>query len=100
MGLPPVSAAIAVAHQTKLADSLIGMRAAGAQLSAAVKVAATVPVFTLAVARDLARLPELVEQIFAWHDLGHTSPNMTSASTSGTEQTRQASRPSHSGEVC
>jgi hypothetical protein len=98
-GLPPVSAAIAVAHQTKLADSLIGMRAAGAQLSAAVKVAATVPVFTLAVTRDLARLPELVEQIFAWHDLGRTSPNMTSASLPGTEQTHQVSRPSYSGEV-
>jgi hypothetical protein len=65
--LGPTEAAIALAHQTKLADSLIGMRAAGAQLAAAAAVAATVPVYALSVARDLARLPELVEQVFAWH---------------------------------
>jgi hypothetical protein len=65
--LGPTGGAIALAHQTKLADSLIGMRAAGAQLTAAASVAATVPVYSLTVARDLARLPELVEQVFAWH---------------------------------
>jgi hypothetical protein len=71
--LGPTGAVIALAHQTKLADSLIGMRAAGAQLAAAAAVAATVPVYALSVARDLARLPELVEQVFAWHQ-GMTSP--------------------------
>ena len=63
----PVPGAIALAHQTKLADSLVGMRAAGTQLAAAAAVAATVPVFTLSVARDLTRLNELVKQIFHWH---------------------------------
>jgi hypothetical protein len=97
--LPPVGAAIAVAHQTKLADSLIGMRAAGAQLSAAIAVVSTVPVFTLAVARDLTRLPELVQQIFDWHDVARTSASMPISSVPGTEHTRKPSFTSYSPEV-
>lgn len=61
------AAAIGLAHQTKLADSLIGMAAAGAQLAAAARLAAGVPVWTLAPVRDLPRLPAVVEQIMAWH---------------------------------
>ena len=98
--LPPVGSAVAVAHQTKLADSLIGIRAAGVQLSAAIAVAATVPVFTLSVARDLARLPELVEQVFAWHDVGRTSKHSANGPLAGAEQTYRASQTSHSDEVC
>ncbi len=65
--LSAAAAAIGLAHQTKLADSLIGMAAAGAQLAAAARLAAGVPVWTLAPVRDLTRLPAVVEQIMAWH---------------------------------
>lgn len=65
--LSAAGAAIGLAHQTKLADSLIGMPAAGAQLSAAARLASTVPVWTLKMVRDLSSLPSVVEQIIAWH---------------------------------
>lgn len=65
--LSAVAAAIGLAHQTKLADSLIGMVAAGAQLAAAARLATTVPVWTLSPVRDLDRLPDVVEQIMQWH---------------------------------
>lgn len=68
--LPGAAAAIGLAHQTKLPDSLIGIDAAGSKLAAAARVALTVPVWTLAAARDLARLPDVVEQVIAW-----TAPN-------------------------
>ena len=65
--LPAAAAAIGLAHQTKLADSLVGMLAAGAQLTAAARLAGTVPVWTLSAARDLGRLPAVVAQLLAWH---------------------------------
>jgi len=65
--LPAAAAAIGLAHQTKLADSLVGMAAAGTQLAAAARLAATVPVWNLTAVRDLARLPEVVAEIMNWH---------------------------------
>ena len=74
--LSAAAAAIGLAHQTKLADSLIGMAAAGAQLAAAARLAVGVPVYTLAPVRDLGRLPAVVEQIMAWHlGAGATEPS-------------------------
>ncbi len=68
--LSSAAAAIGLAHQTKLADALIGMVAAGTQLAAAARLAVNVPVWAIAPVRDLARLPEVVEQIMHWH--GHS----------------------------
>jgi hypothetical protein len=65
--LTAAAAAIGLAQQTKLADSLIGMSAAGMQLGAAARLATMVPVWTLSTARDLARLPAIVAQIISWH---------------------------------
>jgi hypothetical protein len=62
-----VAAAIALAHQTKLPGTLVGLHAAGSQLAAAAAVAATVPVWTLRAVRDFSVLPALVEQILEWH---------------------------------
>lgn len=65
--LPGGAAAIGLAHQTKLADSLIGTAAAGSQLIAAARLASTVPVWNLATARELQRLPQVVARIMDWH---------------------------------
>lgn len=65
--VPGAAAAIGLAHQTKLPDSLIGIEAACSKLGAAARVVSTVPVWTLAAARDLTRLSEVVEQIIAWN---------------------------------
>ena len=64
--LTPSEATIALAHQTKLPPSLVGLRAAGTQLAAAAVVAGTVPVWTLHPVRDIARLDPLVRQIMEW----------------------------------
>jgi hypothetical protein len=64
--LAPSEATIALAHQTKLPASLVGLRAAGSQLVAAAAVAATVPVWTLHAVRDVGRLGDLVRQIIEW----------------------------------
>lgn len=61
-----MEATIALAQQTKLPDSLVGLRAAGTHLSAAAAVAASVPVWNLSVVRDLSRLDAVVRQIFDW----------------------------------
>lgn len=64
--LTPVEATIALAHQTKLPDALVGLRAAATHLSAAAAVAETVPVWTLNVVRDVSRLDAMVRQILDW----------------------------------
>lgn len=61
------AAAVALAHQTKLSDALVGLAGAGRQLRAAAAVAATTPVFTLRVERDFDALPAVVERLLAWH---------------------------------
>ena len=70
------AAAVALAHHTKLPDSLVGLRAAGARLRTAVALASTVPVYSLEIARSFTHLPAAIEQLFAWHgefvgDRGH-----------------------------
>lgn len=60
-------AVVSLAHQTKLADSLIGLRAAGAHLRLAAEVAASVPLYRMPIARDFARLPAVLEQLRQWH---------------------------------
>lgn len=64
--LSPSEATIALAHQTKLPASLVGLRGAGSQLTAAAAVATTVPVWTLRAVRDVGKLDELVQQITQW----------------------------------
>jgi hypothetical protein len=61
------AAAVGIAQQTKLADSLIGMSAAATQLKSAARLAANVPVWTLTAVRDLSRIQGVVAQIMAWH---------------------------------
>jgi hypothetical protein len=64
--LAPGEAAIGLAQQTKLPDSLIGLRAAGSRLASAAAVAANVPVWRLNVPRDLSKLAAVVSQIIDW----------------------------------
>lgn len=64
--LSRVEGAIALARHTKLPDSLVGLRAAGAQLATAAKVAGSVPVWRLNVVRDMSRLEEIVRQLIEW----------------------------------
>jgi hypothetical protein len=64
--LSPTDAAMALALQTKLPASLVGLRAAGSQLSAAAGVAATVPVWRLYTVRDANRLDSVVRQVTEW----------------------------------
>jgi len=66
--LSAVAAAVALAHQTKLPDSLIGLRAAALQLAAAVATAGTVPVWKLRMVRDFGLLPTAVKRILQWHE--------------------------------
>jgi hypothetical protein len=59
--------AVAMAQRSKLPDTLIGYVAAGAKLKTAAKIAATVPIYSLELARDFQRLPEVVQQLLEWH---------------------------------
>jgi len=76
--MSPSAAAVSLAHHTKLPDSLVGIRAAGLRLRSAATVAATVPVYSLRIARSFAKLPFVVEQLFAWHNAASTSTDITS----------------------
>lgn len=64
--LSPLEAAIALARHTKLADSLVGLRAAGSQLATAAKVATSVPLWMLHIVRDMNRLDLIVRQLIEW----------------------------------
>ena len=61
------AALVALAHQTKLPDSLVGFRAAGGQLRNAATVVGSTPVYTLQVARDFGALAGVVDQMMDWH---------------------------------
>jgi hypothetical protein len=65
--------AIALSRHAKVPDSLSGLDAAGVRLKAAATVAATVPVYTLYVARDFDILPEIIQQLQSWHGTASTS---------------------------
>jgi hypothetical protein len=64
--LSGVAAAMALLPQARLAP-LLGKSEASVLLDRAVRLAVAVPVYTLRVARDFARLDEVVEQLLAWH---------------------------------
>ncbi len=68
-------AAIALAQQKKLADTLIGYGDAASRLPRAAALAAAVAVYELHVPRDFAALPGVVEQIIGWH--GAATSGMT-----------------------
>lgn len=68
--LPTILAASSLAREKKLTDELVGFSAAGAMLRWIAHVVSTVPVYRLAVLRDLARLPDVVHEIMAWHGEG------------------------------
>ncbi len=73
LALLGTDAAVALAHQTKLADPLIGYSAAGAQLKSAVAIAAHVPIWTLSIVRDFTQLQAVTEQILHWHQTSAAS---------------------------
>jgi hypothetical protein len=63
-------AAAELAHGKKLTDGLIGSAEAGSMLGWIAKVTANVPVYRMAILRDLERLPEVVAEVMAWHGVG------------------------------
>jgi hypothetical protein len=65
--LSPAEATIALALRMKLADNLIGLRAAGARLARLATLASNVPVYRLRLVRDWARFSEGVQQLLEWH---------------------------------
>ncbi|HEX2779598.1 MAG TPA: hypothetical protein VHM30_08875 [Gemmatimonadaceae bacterium] len=65
--LPRGAAAVVLAQQTKLAATLVGIHAAGTQLRVAARIAESVRVWTLSVARDLSRLPAIVDVLRGWN---------------------------------
>lgn len=65
--LTGVAAAMALLPQVRLAR-LLGGTEAPVLLDRASRLAERVPVFTLSVARDFQRLPDVVAQVLDWHD--------------------------------
>jgi hypothetical protein len=63
-----VPAAMALLGQTKI-GRMLGPRFARELLDGAVAIASSVPVYELSIARDLDRLPEVVDQVAEWHGL-------------------------------
>jgi hypothetical protein len=64
--LAPIEAAISVVAHAKI-GALLGKDAAPDLLAWAVELAQAVPVYRLIVPRDAARLPEVVDCVWAWH---------------------------------
>lgn len=64
--LPAVRAALSLVQHTKL-GALLGKSEAPVLFDRAVRVAAAVPVYELAIVRDLDRIPEVVTQLTDWH---------------------------------
>ncbi len=71
--LAGVAVAMALLPQARLAP-LLGKSEASVLLDRAVRLAAAVPTWTLRVARDFARLDEVVAQILAWHGGAPAAP--------------------------
>lgn len=69
IALSPSAAAIALIRYSK-AGMLLGGSEAGIVLHRAAAIAARVPVYELHLVRDLARLDEVVGQLFEWHAAG------------------------------
>jgi hypothetical protein len=68
--LPAVRAALSLVQHAKL-GALLGKSEAPVLFDRAVRVAAAVPVYELAIVRDLDRIPEVVAQLTDWHEV-HT----------------------------
>lgn len=66
VSLDGVAAAMALLPQARLAP-LLGKSEASVLLDRAVRLAAVVPTYTLRVARDFARLDDVVSRLLAWH---------------------------------
>lgn len=66
VALPPLVAAISVVAHVKI-GKMLGAGAAPIMLERAARLARSVPVRRLAMPRDLTRLPEVAQQILAWH---------------------------------
>jgi hypothetical protein len=64
--LAPLSAALALVRHAKL-GALLGRSAAELLLERAALLSGDVPVYTLEVVRDFARLPEVTSQLASWH---------------------------------
>jgi hypothetical protein len=71
--LPTVRAAVSLVQHAKL-GALLGKSEAPVLLDRAVRVAAAVPVYELAIVRDLDRIPDVVAQLTEWHP-AHTPAN-------------------------
>ncbi len=71
--LPAVRAALSLVQHAKL-GALLGKSEAPVLFDRAVRVAAAVPVYELAIVRDLDRIPEVVAQLTDWHEV-HTPAN-------------------------
>lgn len=65
--LDQVEAALVLNLNAKLTDPLTGLTSAGRRLTAAARLARSVPVFALDLVRDLSRLDEVVARLLAWH---------------------------------
>lgn len=68
----PVPAAVNIVKHLKV-GGVMGGAEAGVSFDRAVRVAQSVPVYTLFVVRDLARIDEVVAQIMEWHRLPEAS---------------------------
>jgi len=66
--LPAVRAALSLVQHAKL-GALLGKSEAPVLFDRAVRVAAAVPVYELAIVRDLDRIPEVVAQLTDWHEV-------------------------------
>jgi hypothetical protein len=64
--LPPVTAAMSILSHVKV-GALQGRNEAVANLDRATGLAATVPVYSLMIARDLSRLDSVVSKLLEWH---------------------------------
>ena len=64
--LDRLDATVALAHHAKLPDKLVGVSVAGSRLASAAALAAKVPIWTLHIVRDVARLDATVQQILDW----------------------------------
>lgn len=65
--IPDSVAAVLLTHHAKLVDSLIGPRMTGQKLRWASSLVRRVPVYTLAVVRDFAKLPQVADHLVRWH---------------------------------
>ncbi|HEX5436763.1 MAG TPA: hypothetical protein VFW98_06370 [Gemmatimonadaceae bacterium] len=64
--LPPVQGAMTIIRHSRIGP-ILGAHESAAFFPRAAAIADAVPVYTLAIARDLDRMPEVVAQLLQWH---------------------------------